>query len=66
MKALTFATTFSGVAYNWFLIILGFILPTLVIIASNVLVMEKVRKVIFFCNTIIALKVDSTNNNIYL
>ena len=35
-----------GVLYNWFLISLGFFLPTLVIVASNVFVLTKLRKVL--------------------
>ena len=39
------ASTILGICYNWMLITIGFFLPTLAIISSNVLVMKTLRQV---------------------
>ena len=39
------ASTILGICYNWLLITIGFFLPTLAIIYSNILVMKTLRQV---------------------
>ena len=54
----------TAIIYNWCLIVLGFLIPTLIIVVSNISVIHKVRKVkqLFLLNNDLCKFMNSKDN----